>query len=129
MAHGPLLDLGPHVVDALDAALGPVVEIRAHGDPDRWVGLLLDHAGGASSEVSLTLRSGVEPMRAGLEVHTPEGVHAVDCAAAVDAEAFATMASEFAATVRSWTSHPLDLARGVHLQRLLDAAGRQLRRR
>ncbi len=43
---GPLLDLGPHVVDLLDAALGPVVAVRAHGDLHRWVGLLLDHRGG-----------------------------------------------------------------------------------
>ena len=128
LAHGPLLDLGPHVVDLLDAALGEVVGITAHGDPDRWVGLLLDHAGGAASEVSLTMRSGVEPMRSGFEVHTPTGVHTVDCATAVDGAAFATMAAEFAATVRSGVSHPLDIGRGLHLQRLLETAGRQLRR-
>ena len=57
LAHGPLYDLGPHVIDLLDAALGPVMRIRAHGDLHRWVGLLLDHEGGATSEASLTAYS------------------------------------------------------------------------
>jgi len=43
LEYGPLFDLGPHVIDLLDAALGPVVGIRAHGDRNGWVGLLLDH--------------------------------------------------------------------------------------
>ncbi|HET6794379.1 MAG TPA: Gfo/Idh/MocA family oxidoreductase, partial [Acidimicrobiales bacterium] len=33
LAHGALLDVGPHVVDLLDAALGPITDITAAGDP------------------------------------------------------------------------------------------------
>ncbi len=50
LEHGALPDIGPHVIDLLDAALGPVVGVRAHGDSLRTVGLLLDHEGGACSE-------------------------------------------------------------------------------
>ena len=122
LEHGPLFDLGPHMIDVLDAALGTVVGVRAHGDPQRWVGLLLEHDRGAVSEVSLTGSSGVEGMRSGVEVHTHQGVHAVDGVTAVDASTFVTMAREFAAAVRTNTPHTLDVHRGVHLQRLLAAA-------
>src|SRR5215203_3514722 len=47
---GALLDLGPHVIDLLDAALGTVVEVRAHGASRGWLGLLLEHDGGRVSE-------------------------------------------------------------------------------
>ncbi len=124
LERGPLFDLGPHVIDLLDAALGPVVGIRAHGDPRRWVGLLLDHEGGPVSEVSLTGHSPVDHPRAGVEVHTGGGVLDVDTAG-FDPEVPTTVVDEFVATVRG-TPHPLDLARGLQIQRLLDRAAADL---
>lgn len=125
LRHGPLFDLGPHVLDLLDAALGTVVGIRAHGDPLGWVGLQLDHEGGAASEASLTGMSPVEPARAGIEVHTADRVLDVDTASFPDSVT-TTIVDEFVATVRRGAPHPLDARRGLHLQRLLDRAARQL---
>ncbi len=124
LAHGPLYDLGPHVIDLLDAALGPVMRIRAHGDLHRWVGLLLDHEGGATSEASLTAYS-PGGARAGVEVHTADGVLEVDTMD-VPASAATTLVDEFVASVRSGRPHPLDIHRGLHLQRLLAAAAADL---
>ena len=121
---GPLFDLGPHVIDLLDAAVGPVVGIRAHGDPRRWVGLLLDHESGASSEASLTGHSPVDHPRAGAEVHTTDGVLKVDTSG-FDPAVLTTVVDEFVATALG-TPHPLDLARGLHLQRLLELAAADL---
>jgi len=121
---GPLFDLGPHVIDLLDAAVGPVVGIRAHGDPRRWVGLLLDHESGASSEASLTGHSPVDHPRAGAEVHTTDGVLEVDTSG-FDPAVLTTVVDEFVATALG-TPHPLDLARGLHLQRLLELAAADL---
>lgn len=121
-AEGPLFDLGPHILDMLDAALGPIVRVRAHGDAQRWVGLLLDHAGGVVSEASLTGWSGISGMRSGIELHGPDGAFELDGATAVTAEAFGTMAAELAVMVRSGVPHALDVHRGLHLQRLLAAA-------
>jgi len=126
LAQGPLFDLGPHVIDLLDAALGPVVRIRAHGDPHRWVGLLLDHEGGATSEASLTAYSPSEPARAGVEIHTADGVLEVDTVD-VSASATTTLVDEFVASVRAGRPHPLDIHRGLHLQRLLATAADDLR--
>lgn len=33
LEHGALLDLGPHLLDLLDAAVGPIVRVRGTGDP------------------------------------------------------------------------------------------------
>ena len=35
LERGALLDVGPHMIDLLDAALGPVTGVRAHGHPLR----------------------------------------------------------------------------------------------
>ena len=124
LEHGPLFDLGPHVVDLLDAALGPVVGIRAHGDPRRWVGLLLDHDGGAVSEASLTGHSPFDESRAGIEVHTSDGVLEVDTAG-FDPGILTTVVDEFLTTATG-SPHPLDVGRGLHLQRLLSLAADDL---
>jgi predicted dehydrogenase len=127
LERGPLLDLGPHVIDLLDAALGTVVAVRAHGNPTGWVGLLLDHDGGRSSEASLCATAAVDPSVAGVELFGPAGSRRIDCATAVGPEAFSALRREFAATVRSGgADHPLDVHGGLHLQTIIDAAERQL---
>ena len=123
---GPLLDLGPHVVDLLDAALGQVSAVRAVGDRHGWVNLVLEHPGGVTSTASLCASSAVEPSRAGVELYGRAGAIEIDCTAAVDASAFTTLRRELAEAVRAGGHHPLDVHRGLHLQRLLDGAEQQL---
>jgi len=125
LEHGCLLDLGPHLVDLLDAALGPVVGVRAHGDSTRWLGLLLEHESGVVSEASLSMSSAVHPARAGVEVYTASGVLEVDAAEVAGPGTFVTVVDELIETARG-APHPLDVQRGLHLQRLLDRAGRDL---
>jgi len=122
LERGALLDLGPHVIDLLDAALGPVVGVRAHGDPLRWVGLLLEHAGGSMSEVSLCATAAVEPNVAGAAVFGRGGVLGVDCSSAVGPDAFALVRSEFAEAVATGSGHRLDVHRGLHLQQVIASA-------
>lgn len=127
LERGPLLDLGPHVIDLMDAALGPVTRVRAHGDPHNWVGLLLDHAGGVHSEVSLCATAKIEPHLAGAELFGGEGSLRIDCAASVGIEAFATLYREFAAVARGTLRSGLDVHRGLRLQRLIAQAEADLR--
>ena len=70
--------------------------------------------------------SKLEPHRAGLEVYGAEGAIDLDCVGAVGPEAFATLRAELAALVRDGGPHPLDVHRGLHLQRLLHEAESQL---
>jgi predicted dehydrogenase len=124
--HGPLLDLGPHVVDLLDAALGPVESVRATGDLHGWVGLLLGHAGGRASEVSLCATTPVDPPRSGVELYSTAGHLAVDTGTVFSDATIDRIVDEFADAVASGTPHPLDVHRGVHLQRVLAAAVTEL---
>jgi len=126
LEHGPLLDLGPHVIDILDAALGTVTGVRAHGHPQRWVGLLLDHGTSAVSEVSLSASSNVG-FQAGFEVFTHDRSIALDASTAVTPEVISRLVDEFTDAVARWRGHPIDVHRGLHLQRLLHAALLDLR--
>ena len=45
--HGELLDIGPHAIDIIDAALGPITGVQGHRNRHGWLGLLFEHEGGA----------------------------------------------------------------------------------
>jgi predicted dehydrogenase len=122
LERGALLDLGPHVIDLLDAALGQVVAVRAHGASLGWVGLLLEHEDGRVSEASLCATAGIEPHVASAAVYGATGALSVDCAAAVGPETFAVLRREFAEAVAGGAGHPLDVQRGLHLQHVIAAA-------
>uniref|UniRef100_UPI0013B37A3D Gfo/Idh/MocA family protein n=1 Tax=Nonomuraea lactucae TaxID=2249762 RepID=UPI0013B37A3D len=123
LERGALLDVGPHVVDLLDAALGPVTGVRAHGHPLGWTGLLLDHEGGAVSEASLCMAAPGDPRPSSVAVYGRKGSALLRPA---DDGALATVAEEFAGTVRQGGGHPLDAARGLRLQRIIAEAEAQL---
>jgi len=132
LERGALPDLGPHMIDLLDAALGTVTGVRAHGDSLRWVGLLLEHHGGACSEVSLSGSVCPDARRAGADVFSAEEAATIDTAASVGPDTFATLRAEFAEVARAGASHPLartlGVERGLHLQRVLADAESQLAR-
>ncbi len=132
LTEGGLLDLGPHVLDSLDAALGTIVGIKATGNAQRLVLLECQHDNGRISQAAL---SATTKHNGGLivEVFGLEGQLSLDVSAfspeksvAEFATAQRTILSEFAAAVRSGVSHELDVHRGLHLQRLIEDAARQL---
>jgi predicted dehydrogenase len=127
LERGALLDVGPHAVDLLDAALGPVTEVRAVGDRHGYVALTLEHEGGAVSDVSLCCRVAIEPGRTETELYGPKGMLAVDVRAAIGPETFAQIPVALAAAAADpGAPNPLDAARGLHLQRIIAEAERQL---
>ena len=127
VTHGHLLDLGPHVLDLLDAALGRVVALKASGDPHRWTSLLLEHEGGATSVATMSATSRVTQRLAGAEAYSAAGGHAVDTSGGLQPTDLVTIVDEFVSTARG-APHPLDVHRGLHLQRLLQAASDDLAR-
>jgi predicted dehydrogenase len=122
---GAILDVGPHMIDMLDAALGPVIGIRAHGDPLGWMGLLLDHEGGAVSEASLSMAASVERGSSQIAVFGRHGNEVLD-GGDLGYDVFPDMVAEFAQTVRRGGGHPLDARHGLRLQQIIAAAERQL---
>jgi predicted dehydrogenase len=127
--HGALLDIGPHVLDLVDAAASPIVDLSATGSAQSWVALTTHHENGAVGQMSLSLSVGVADGVFECTLYGPDGVvHLAPPDPAVD-EGTATMdtiRAEFAAMVGSGTSHPLGVERGVRLQELIERAARQL---
>ncbi|MFE7077097.1 Gfo/Idh/MocA family protein [Streptomyces sp. NPDC057620] len=122
---GAIGDLGPHVIDLMDAALGRVVGVRAHGKVEEWSGLLLEHEGGAVSEVSLSHRVPVREPVCRFVTCGRRGTASLD-PPVVGPDSWATLTTEFARSVQGGEDHPLNAQHGLHLQRIIAAARGQL---
>ncbi|RCG28373.1 gfo/Idh/MocA family oxidoreductase [Sphaerisporangium album] len=123
---GAILDVGPHMIDLLDAALGRVTGVRAHGDPLGWTGLLLEHETGAVSEASLSMAARAEDEGVShVEVFGRRGRASLG-GDSLGPDVFPAMVAEFAETVRRGGGHPLDARHGLRLQQIITAAETQL---
>jgi predicted dehydrogenase len=121
---GDLLDVGPHVLDLLDAALGSIVEVDARRADDGAVVVDLCHDGGAVSVAELSIRT-TERTGSGIEVDGPAGPRTLDVDATFDGDTLPNLAAALVAVARGATS-PLSIERALHLQRVLDRAAARL---
>jgi predicted dehydrogenase len=122
LEHGALLDLGPHLLDLLDSAVGPVVSVRGHGDPLRWYELICEHEGGAVSQASLSGAVRLPHARTRVELYGPEGQLTYDAEEFGHAECWPLLRREFASAVRDGRPTGLDARRGLRIQGLLEEA-------
>ncbi|MGP3973750.1 Gfo/Idh/MocA family protein [Streptomyces sp. 8N114] len=117
---GALLDLGPHLLDLLDLAVGPVTAVRATGDPRRWTELTCEHENGAVSQASLSGAVALPRARTRIELYAPEGELVYDTADLDHEECWPVLRREFATAVRSGSAGDIDARRGLRLQELLE---------
>ncbi|WP_407562605.1 Gfo/Idh/MocA family protein [Streptomyces sp. 184] len=122
LEHGALLDLGPHLLDLLDAAVGPVATVRGTGDPRRWIELTCEHENGAVSQASLSGSVRLPAARTRVELFGPGDPLVFDTAGLDHEECWPVLRREFAAAVRTGRSGGLDARRGLRLQELLHQA-------
>lgn len=119
---GALLDVGPHLVDLLDAALGPVTGIAfaRRDDPDLWrIGLV--HTGGAQSTVTASLALPVDPTESEFTVFGGAGAHRLPGRVWDPRSSYAHLLDELVAAIRGTGPAPvLDAAHGLRLQEILD---------
>ncbi|MFF7608031.1 Gfo/Idh/MocA family oxidoreductase [Streptomyces parvulus] len=120
LEHGALLDLGPHLLDLLDASVGPITSIRATGDPRRWTELTCTHENGAVSQASLSGSVAVPHALTRVELFGPDQPLVYDTAGIDHEECWPILRHDFATAVRTGTPTPVDARRGLYLQRLLD---------
>ncbi|HEX2075762.1 MAG TPA: Gfo/Idh/MocA family oxidoreductase [Geodermatophilus sp.] len=124
--HGALWDLGPHALSLLMPALGPVTGVQAGGGLGDTVHLVLHHAGGVAS--TLTLSHTVVQMSTGVEffVHgdagrlvlLPDSDHPVD--------ALRVAVDELRAAALTGGTHPCDVGFARDVVVVLAAAERAL---
>ncbi|HXV92693.1 MAG TPA: Gfo/Idh/MocA family oxidoreductase [Pseudonocardia sp.] len=121
--HGALLDVGPHVIDLLDAALGTVtgVEWAHYDEPDLWR-FGLRHDGGSRSTASVSLRLPIDPSEVTVTVLGGAGRHRFPGRPGDVAACYVRLLDEFVAAVRGDGPPPAhDAARGLHLQEIIEA--------
>ena len=119
--HGALLDVGPHILDLVDAAVGRVIRVQAQGNVHDWISVVLHHETGAISDVSISCRAAITPSRTEVELFGPEGTLSVDGRADQRAELFANLRVDFVGVAQDGRRHPCDAEHGLYLQRLLTA--------
>ncbi|WP_243791107.1 Gfo/Idh/MocA family protein [Saccharopolyspora gloriosae] len=120
---GALLDAGPHALDLLDAALGRINRVHhaRRDESDNWQ-MAFEHASGASSTLTLSLRVPVQPALIEFTLYGTNGKSQLTGRRTAARECYAQLLDEFLAMIRSGrTAHPCDIRRGLHLQRVLDA--------
>jgi predicted dehydrogenase len=118
LRHGALLDVGPHVLDMIDAAAGPIEAIWIDGDPLRWLTITTRHAGGILGQTCI---SAVVPGNfVECSLFGPQGVLSAPARDEDERpQIMAMIAAEFAQAVRSGRSHEIDAHRGLYLQELM----------
>jgi len=124
--HGALWDIGPHALSLLIPTLGPVVSVQAGAGLRDTVHLVLTHAGGIASTVSLSHT--VAPMSSGIElfVHGDAGRLVLLPDSESPVEAFGTAVDELTAAALTGGAHPCDAAFGRDVVAVLAAATRAL---
>jgi predicted dehydrogenase len=122
---GALVDVGPHVLDLLDAALGEVNGVLAahRGEPDMWQ-VVLSHANGATSTATMSLTIPVRPSVADVSVYGQHGYRQLAARTESAQDCFHRLLDEFLAMVHNGqTVHRCDVSRGLHIQRIQEHVG------
>lgn len=127
LEHGGLWDVGPHALSVLASVLGPVTDVAAHGDPLATVHLVLQHDGGATSTVTVSLAA--PPAAGGFRVRVwgGDGQVVMPSSAVPPEDAARVAVSELVRSAgQERPSHPHDVTFGRTILDTLSAAQKQL---
>lgn len=124
---GALWDVGPHALSVLLPVLGDVrrVAAAAHGPADT-VHLVLEHTGGASSTVTLSLTAPPAAAGAAVELRGESGVTVLPPSPEGAVPALMRAADGLLSAARTGRPHPCDAAFGLRVTEILASAERSL---
>jgi predicted dehydrogenase len=123
---GAIADVGPHTLDLLDAALGPITDVLAAtlSEPDVWH-LVLGHENGTTSTVAVSLALPLDPSVVDVSLFGRHGRTSLPTPVTPTSGCYAGLLDDLLDMVHSGrTDHRCDVRRGLHLQRLIDRAER-----
>ncbi len=127
LEYGALHDLGPHALDLLEAALGPIAHVAGRGDPRRWVTLVCEHEGGAVSELALSGVMRLPQTVFRIELFAADRTLEFDAVAASAESPWEEARRTFVEAVRTGRSPEWDVRRGLRLQELIARAEQAIR--
>ncbi|MFF5438188.1 Gfo/Idh/MocA family protein [Streptomyces achromogenes] len=124
---GALWDVGPHALSVLLPVLGDVRQVvaAAHGPADT-VHLVLDHATGASSSLTLSLTAPPAAAGAEVELRGEAGVSVMPGSSEGAVAALSRAADALVRAARTGRPHPCDAAFGLRVTEILAAAQARL---
>ncbi|MEU8974010.1 Gfo/Idh/MocA family oxidoreductase [Streptomyces monashensis] len=124
---GALWDVGPHALSVLLPVLGDVRQISAaaHGPADT-VHLVLDHATGASSTLTLSLTAPPAAAGADVELRGEAGTTQLPGSSEGAVPALARAADALLTAVRTGRPHACDASFGLRITEILSAAQARL---
>ncbi len=117
LERGAILDVGPHLLDLHEAALGEIVGVHASGDPLGWTSITCTHASGAISDAAICCSAATES-RTSLEVFGRAGAAIYD-GRARDLDALTDRLRADLVAVARGADHPANVDRALHLQELI----------
>jgi len=126
LERGAVLDVGPHLLDLHEAALGEIVGVHAIGDPLGWTSITCTHASGAISDAAICCSAATDS-RTSLEVFGRAGAAIYD-GRALDFDALANRLRADLVAVARGADHPANVDRALHLQELIAQIESQLLR-
>ncbi|MFG1664382.1 Gfo/Idh/MocA family protein [Streptomyces sp. Y7] len=120
---GALWDVGPHALSVLLPVLGDALRVTAaaHG-PGDTVHLVLDHAGGASSTLALSLTAPPAAAGATVELRGAAGVTLLPESTETAVSALTRAADALLTAARTGQPHPCDAAFGLRVTEILAEA-------
>ncbi|MFI1722768.1 Gfo/Idh/MocA family protein [Streptomyces sp. NPDC020489] len=120
---GALWDVGPHALSVLLPVLGDVRQVAAaaHGPADT-VHLVLEHTGGASSTLTLSLTAPPAAAGAAVELRGESGMTLLPRSPDGAVPALGRAADALLAAARTGRPHPCDAAFGLRVTEILAAA-------
>lgn len=125
LEHGALLDLGPHLVDLVDAAAGSIRSVLGSGDSRTYLAVTTEHDGG-TGQLALSGAVQLDRSLTRVELFSDRGSLRWDTADIDHDECWPVLRAEFAAAVRHGAPVTADVSRGLQLQLVLDAIERSL---
>lgn len=120
---GAIADLGPHLFDLADAALGEITEVLAASrTEDGLCQLMVRHGPDVTSTAALSLRT-PGTAEVSYRIFGTNGVSELAGRETPAQDSYATLLDEFTEMAAAGrTEHPCDVRRGLHLQRVLAMA-------
>jgi predicted dehydrogenase len=125
LVRGAVLDVGPHLLDLLEAGLGPIVNVDARGDALGWVSMICTHTSGATSSASLCCAAASEG-KTEIEVFGRAGAASYD-GRLIDYNAWPARLRQSFVAVAGGATHGASVEQALHLQRLIAQIEAQLR--
>jgi predicted dehydrogenase len=120
---GPLWDIGPHALSVLIPVLGDVNRVTAAArGPRDVVHLVLEHSGGASSSLTLSLSAPSAAAGAGVELRGESGVTILPEGTESGVAAFTAAAGTLLDAARTGQPHPCDAEFALRVTQVLAAA-------